>query len=239
LQTVKLLGICGSPRKSGNSRFLLERSLASAEASLGEALKAELYSFAGKEIAPCKSCFRCVDLGECVFEDDFQELRDKWASADAILYSVPVYHMGVPGQVKCFIDRLGNSLGGQGESVSKDLKTVGVIAQGADIFAGQEQVMTYLVNHAICMSCLPVAGDPCQSYIGAAGWTCNRLEKDSLQRLHSDGETDAQIAVAAAESLGKRVAQIALLVKCGGVACVEMLAADGSYGPFLGRLASR
>ncbi len=44
LHTVKLLGICGSPRKSGNSRFLLERSLASAEASLGNALEAELYS---------------------------------------------------------------------------------------------------------------------------------------------------------------------------------------------------
>jgi multimeric flavodoxin WrbA len=238
LQMVKLLGICGSPRKSGNSRFLLERSLASAQASLGDALESELYSFAGKEIAPCNSCFRCSDLGDCAIEDGFQELRDKWVSADAILYSVPVYHMGVPGQVKCFIDRLGNSLVGQGDTVSKGLKTVGVLTQGADIFAGQEQVMTYLVNHAICMSCLPVAGDPCESYIGAAGWTCNEVEKDSLERLHSDGERDAQIAVAAAESVGKRVAQIALLVKCGGAACLEMLAADGSYGPFLGRLTS-
>jgi len=167
--SVKLLGICGSPRKSGNSRFLLERSLASAEASLGDALEVELYSFAGKEIAPCNSCFRCIDLGQCAIVDDFQELRDKWVAADAILYSVPVYHMGVPGQVKCFIDRLGNSLeGGQG-TVSKQLKSVGVITQGADIFAGQEQVMTYLVNHAILMSCLPVAGDPYHSYIGAAG----------------------------------------------------------------------
>jgi len=237
--SVKLLGICGSPRKSGNSRFLLERSLASAEASLGDALEVELYSFAGKEIAPCNSCFRCIDLGQCAIVDDFQELRDKWVAADAILYSVPVYHMGVPGQVKCFIDRLGNSLeGGQG-TVSKQLKSVGVITQGADIFAGQEQVMTYLVNHAILMSCLPVAGDPYHSYIGAAGWTCNSLERDSLQRLHSNGETGAKIAVAAAESVGKRVVQVALLIKCGGVACQAMLEGDGSYEPFLERLASR
>ena len=30
--------------------------------------------------------------------------------ADAHLYSVPVYHVGIPGQVKCFIDRLGNTI---------------------------------------------------------------------------------------------------------------------------------
>jgi multimeric flavodoxin WrbA len=146
--------------------------------------------------------------------------------------------MGVPGQVKCFIDRLGNSLDGSQGTVSKHLKIVGVIAQGADIFAGQEQVMAYLVNHAICMSCLPVAGDPNHSYIGAAGWTCNSLEKDSLQRLHSEGETDAEIAVGAAETVGKRVVQVALLIKCGGVACQTMLEGDGSYEPFLERLAS-
>jgi len=60
-----------------------------------------------------------------------------------------------------------------------------------------------------------------------------------LQRLHSNGETGAKIAVAAAESVGKRVVQVALLIKCGGVACQAMLEGDGSYEPFLERLASR
>jgi multimeric flavodoxin WrbA len=237
MQTVKLLGVCGSPRKTGNSHFLLDRSLAAAKNSLGHLLEAESYSFAGKEIAPCNSCHRCSDQGECAIEDDFQKLRDKWVSADAILYSVPVYHMGIPGQVKCFIDRLGNSLEQYGGAVSKDLKTVGVVVQGADIFAGQEQVMMYLINHALCMGCLPIAGDPYQSYIGAAGWTCNSLEKDSLKRLYGEGETDAKIAVAAAESVGRRMVQVALLIKSGAEACQDMLVADGCFEPLLGRLA--
>ena len=54
--TVKVLGICGSPRKRGNSRFLLERVLASANGVTGGHVESDLYSFAGKKIDPCISC---------------------------------------------------------------------------------------------------------------------------------------------------------------------------------------
>lgn len=50
------------------------------------------------------------------------------------------------------------------------------------------------------------------------------------------GEKDAQTAVAAAESLGKRVVELALVIKTGGEACNELLAKDDSYQAFLGRL---
>jgi multimeric flavodoxin WrbA len=110
MKKVRLLGISASPRKLGNSRYLLERSLEAAEQAAPDRVRSELYSLAGKQIAPCISCFRCRDLGDCAIADDFQDLRDKWAEADAIIYSVPVYHMGIPGQLKCFIDRLGNTL---------------------------------------------------------------------------------------------------------------------------------
>jgi len=239
MEKIKLLGICASPRKSGNSRYLLERAVAAAEQAAPGRVTGELYSFAGKSIAPCISCFRCGDLGDCATADDFQELRDKWAQADAIIYSVPVYHIGIPGQLKCFIDRLGNTLyfyyGGQ---VSRSLKSVGVVAQGSHLFAGQEQVVTTLINHAVLLSCVPVAGDPWPSYLGAAGWTRDESGKDSLRRLHEEGEADALVTVAAAESLGKRVVQMALLLRAGGEASRDLLKEDGSYEAFLRRLAS-
>lgn len=239
MDTVRLLGICGSPRKTGNSRFLLDRAVAAAKETAPEAVETELYSFAGKEIAPCISCFRCMDAGDCTIEDDFQELRDKWVAADAVIYSVPVYHMGIPGQLKCFIDRLGNSLlSFYGGVLSRNLKTVGVVVQGSHIFAGQEQVMTALLNHAVLMSCVPVAGDLWQSYLGAAGWTRDQSRKDSLRRLYDEGEADAEIAVIAADGLGKRVVQMALVIKSGGLIHREMLEEDGSYTVFLSRLAS-
>jgi multimeric flavodoxin WrbA len=217
----------------------LDRAVAAAKETAPEAVETELYSFAGKEIAPCISCFRCMDAGDCTIEDDFQELRNKWVAADAVIYSVPVYHMGIPGQLKCFIDRLGNSLlSFYGGVLSRNLKTVGVVVQGSHIFAGQEQVMTALLNHAVLMSCVPVAGDLWQSYLGAAGWTRDQSRKDSLRRLYDEGEADAEIAVIAADGLGKRVVQMALVIKSGGLIHREMLEEDGSYTVFLSRLAS-
>ena len=123
--------------------------------------------------------------------------------------------------------------------ISKPLKVMGVVVQGDCIFSGQEQVMIALINHAVLMGCIPVAGDPWQSYLGAAGWTRQDLGENSLRDLYESGEADAKVAVAAAESLGKRVAQTALLIKAGGAACSDMLAADGAYGLFLSRLQSR
>jgi multimeric flavodoxin WrbA len=234
MQTVSLLGICASPRKRGNSWYLLERAFAGAAGWV----ERDRFSFSGKKISPCVSCFRCEELGDCAVKDDFQELRDAWMAADAIIYSVPVYHMGVPGQLKCFLDRLGNTLCvKEGDGVSKLLKVIGVIAQGDCLFSGQEQVMTALINHAVLMGCIPVAGDPWQSYLGAAGWTRQELGENSLQRLYEGEEADAKVAVAAAESLGKRVTEMAMIVKAGGIACREMLAAD-VYGSFLSRIES-
>jgi multimeric flavodoxin WrbA len=239
MQTVRLLGICGSPRKRGNSRYLLERALAAADSGAAKRVASDLYSIAGKELGPCVSCFRCEELGDCAIRDDFQELRDAWMAADALIYSVPVYHMGIPGQLKCFIDRLGNTLCAQeGSDVSKLLKVVGVVVQGDCIFSGQEQVMTTLINHAVLMGCIPVAGDPWQSYLGAAGWTRNELGENSLQLLYESGEDDAKVAVAAADSLGKRVTEMALVVKAGGAALRDMLAVDHAYGAFLSRIQS-
>jgi multimeric flavodoxin WrbA len=237
MQTVRLLGISGSPREHGNSRYLLEHALAAADGVAAGRVESDLSSFARKDVGPCISCFRCEELGDCAIEDDFQELRDAWMAADAIIYSVPVYHMGVPGQLKCFIDRLGNTLCmEEGGGSTKLLKAVGVVAQGDCIFSGQEQVMIWLISHAVLMGCIPVAGDPWQSYLGAAGWTRNELGKDSLQRLYESGEEDAQIAVTAAESLGRRVTEMALLLKAGGAAFRDVLATDGAYASFLGRL---
>jgi multimeric flavodoxin WrbA len=200
-------------------------------------VETDIYSLAGKKMAPCLACDRCETLGDCVIEDDFQELRDRWVAADAIIYSVPVFHMGLPGQLKCFIDRLGNSLFSTcGAGIAKSLKSMGVVTQGCHIFAGQEHVIAELIRHAVLMGCVPMAGDLWQSYIGAAGWTRNEMGRDALRQQVEEGDGDAQIAVEAAESLGRHVVRLALLLKTGGAGCRELLAGDASYGAFLERL---
>lgn len=237
MQRVRLLGINGSARPKGNSQFLLEQALEEVTAVASEYVEIEVYEIGTKKIAPCDSCYTCGKCGECHIEDDFQELRDRWAESDAIIYSIPVYHMTIPGKLRCFIDRLGNSLWSYlGGEVSKSLKVIGSITQGSHIFAGQEHAITDLMNHAVVMGCVPISGDPWESYIGASGWTRDSTAKDAIRRLYDEGDFDAKVAVKAARSLGRRVVQLALLIKTGGEQLREILETDGGYGQFLRRL---
>jgi len=238
MKPLSLLGICGSPRRTGNSRYLLDLAVEEAQKAAGDRMQVEVISLAGLKIGPCVSCYTCGKRnGECSIQDDFAALRDKWAAADAIIYSIPVYHLGIPGQLKCFIDRLGNSLWSYyGGVVAKSLRVIGIIVQGAHIFAGQEQAATQLIHHALVMGGIPVTGDPWESYISAAGWTRCGDGKNSLRKLVEQGDEDALVTVRAARSLGRRVAQMTLLVRAGGEALYPELAADGGYSIFLERL---
>jgi multimeric flavodoxin WrbA len=229
---IRVLGICGSPRRMGNSHFLLEKALHAAEAAIPGMVKTELYSMSGRSISGCLSCGRCFHLKRCAHEDDFQEIRDKWLWADAVLYSAPVYQMGIPGQMKCFLDRLGCSM----FENRKHLKAIGVIAQGADLFSGQDLVMVSLINHAVFMGCVPTAGRQYGSHLGAGGWTRLSGDKNSLRRLFESGDADAEMAVKAAEDVSRSVVHLAMVLGAGGTACYDTLKADGGFSSFLSRL---
>jgi multimeric flavodoxin WrbA len=235
--TIHVLGISGSPRK-GNSWFLLEHALEAAKKVDPDNVIVRSYSFAGKKMGPCLSCFKCVENGgECVVKDDFQELRELWIEADVVLYSVPVYHMAIPGQLKCFIDRLGNSSVGYYNFVTpRRMKIIGAISQGMDIFAGQESCQVFFLTHAALMNCMAVSGDGTHSYIGAGGWTRLRLEKDALKKLYAEGEGDAEIAVKAAASVGQRTTEVAMMVKEGLYVHRERFKEDRRYKPILEKL---
>lgn len=236
---LKVLGIAGSPRKGGNSEYLLAQVMEEA-GQVDEDVEIKTYSIAGKKFAPCLACSKCVELkGECVQKDDFQQLKDEWLKADVVIYSVPVYHMTIPGQLRCFMDRLGKSLSSYyGGMIAKNVKVIGAIAQGVHIFSGQEHTMTDIINHALLMGCVPVGGDTWESaYIGGGGWTFNEREKDALKKHYERGDLEAVVAVRAARSVGKRAAQFALMLKEGAIVKREMLEKEEAvFAPFLARL---
>ena len=244
MKPVNVLGICASPRK-GNSQFLLERALEGCREANAEVVMTHAYAMRGRRFEPCIACSHCEKHdGQCVHKDDFAELKALWLEADVILYSVPVYHMTMPGQLKCFIDRLGNSMFGTyrsalpagSETIPKLLKVIGSIAQGMHIFSGQEHTITDLVNHALVMQSVPVTADLWQSYIGAGGWTANRPERDALERLAGSADIGAVAAVHASRMLGRRAVQMAMIIRSGLMAQKELLAGDPLYGPVLSRL---
>lgn len=234
---IKVLGIHCSPRKAGNSEYLLGHALRGA-ADAGSDVEVESYSIVGKKFAPCLSCFKCIKLkGECCIKDSFQELRDKWVGSDVIIYSTPVFHMTIPGQLRCFIDRLGNSqFCYYNMEVPRSMKVIGGVVQGIHIFSGQEHTLTDLNNHAMVMGCLYTNGDLWESYIGAGGWTCNEAEKDALKKHYEKGDLDAVAAVKSTYSVGRRSAELALLLQAGAERRMDILENQKVYEPFVNRV---
>ena len=236
---IKILGISGSPRK-GNSEFLLTKGLDYVSNLNDFDVKIEKYLFKGKEFKPCIGCGYCgKNEGKCVHNDDFAELKNKWLQADVIIYSLPVYHMGIPGQVKCFIDRLGNSLfgtyknlfGSGEDTLPRLMKVIGGIVQGAHIFSGQEHTLTDLINHALMMQSIPVTGDMWKSYIGAAGWTNNKIDRNAMEDDFKKGNFDTRVAVEASEKLIKRAVEMAAIIKSGLKEHKKQLIKDSHYIP--------
>jgi multimeric flavodoxin WrbA len=234
--TIKLLGISASPREHGNSRYLLEIALEAARAVAPGRVETELYSLAGKTFEPCDACDLChLELGYCkIAGDDFDELRDKWIAADAVIYSVPVFHMGVPGAFKNFLDRVGQSVV-EGFH-SRPLKTIGVLTQGSGMATGQEQVMMFLNGHATMMGCLPVGGDWPGGYLGVGGWTRVLTDEDALRTLHKQQDQDTMFTVEAVHALSKNLVILTQIVKAGGLQLQAMLDEDGGYDIFLRRI---
>jgi multimeric flavodoxin WrbA len=98
---MKIVGICGSPRK-GNTEFLLKEALKAAEK---KGAKTELILLREKRIEFCDGCGKCEKTGECHIEDDMQEIYKRLESADGIILASPNYYDNVSGMMKNFIDR--------------------------------------------------------------------------------------------------------------------------------------
>lgn len=103
---MKVLAVCGSPRKKGNTEYFTRVVLEELE---NQGIETEFVSLIGKDISECTGCYSCLDKGECNIEDDFQDLFEKMLGADAIILASPVYHASITPKLKCLLDRAGFS----------------------------------------------------------------------------------------------------------------------------------
>ncbi len=99
-----VLGLQGSPRRNGNTNYLLSIFMKEAE-KLGA--RSQTIVAAKENIVPCLGCFSCEKTGFCVTKNDdmnpkiFRLLR----KADVIVAASPIYFYSVTAQLKALIDR--------------------------------------------------------------------------------------------------------------------------------------
>jgi len=97
-------GLQGSPRKNGNTDYLLDRFLEQAISFGAETVKVQV---AEKTILPCRGCNGCMKTGQCVIQDDdmFTGIYPLLQKADIIVAATPVFFYGPTAQLKALIDR--------------------------------------------------------------------------------------------------------------------------------------
>jgi multimeric flavodoxin WrbA len=100
---MKVLAINGSPRKNGNTAAMLDEVLAGAAEKGAETRIIHLNDL---NMKGCQGCLWCRDnLGECAYQDDFQDVLKEMKECDAVALGSPIYVFQVTGQFKCFLDR--------------------------------------------------------------------------------------------------------------------------------------
>jgi multimeric flavodoxin WrbA len=103
---VKIVAVCGSPRK-GNSEWMLA-TLCEELARLGADVNILLLR--KMDVQMCQGCLTCEKggkkrRGDCIIKDDMVNVYPKLMAADAVVLATPGYMEMLSGMLKNFLDR--------------------------------------------------------------------------------------------------------------------------------------
>lgn len=99
----RVIGISGSPRRSGNTDSLLDKAL---DGALSEGAFVEKIFLNDLAFEPCQACGRCHRTGVCGTErDDMSGIYEKIERSDVVVVASPIYFGTVTAQLKAMIDR--------------------------------------------------------------------------------------------------------------------------------------
>ena len=118
---MKVVALCGSARKQGNTALLLKTVLAPLREAGAET---ELIELAKSELRGCMACYVCFleKNGTCVLKKDIVNYCiGKMAAADAILLGSPAYFTDVSSEMKALIDRCGMVSQANGDMLQRKL----------------------------------------------------------------------------------------------------------------------
>lgn len=174
---MKILGICGSPRKQSTD-YVLREALSMLEE---RGFETEFFGVRGKEINPCRNCDYCIREKECIIKDDMYEVYPLIRDAQGIIMATPIYNGGLSAQLKALMDRC-RALG----AVDFDFLRYKVgmsISVGGDRIGGQELAAQQIITYYILNGAIPIGGGAFGANIGANFWS-----QDSLEGVKADEE---------------------------------------------------
>ncbi|MFC2107741.1 flavodoxin family protein [Bacteroidota bacterium] len=97
-----ILTIIGSPRKKGNTSWLIHELLDHTNDP-----EKDIIFTSDHKINPCTDCRGCKKGDfNCIVKDDMQDIYSRLGNADLLIFGTPIYWFGPSAQLKLLIDRL-------------------------------------------------------------------------------------------------------------------------------------
>ena len=105
---MKLIAVCGSARKQGNTAKMLHQVIEGAQSAGAETEYVNLFDL---HYMDCISCYACKLKGgksyaHCTLHDELKPLLERIEKSDALVLGSPVYYGNLSGQMRSFTDRL-------------------------------------------------------------------------------------------------------------------------------------
>ena len=214
---IRILGVCGSPIKQGNTEVFLEATLKAAR-EIGD-VKTEAVFLSGKDISDCQHCNWCLTGQKpgqfCQQNDDMNGIYPLLVEADGLILASPVYFGRLSGRMACFIDRLRAFVYGNYYRGRLKGKVGGALAVGWTRHGGVETTLLSLNFAFSSLEMLTAHGRGAS--LGAGG----------VSSLNGTGKSapDDKLAVLkdeyglrSARRLARRMVELVKMIKLGGEA---------------------
>ena len=183
---MKAIAFNGSPRKGGNTEFLLRKVL---EPISEAGIETELVQIGDKPVRGCIACYKCRENknSRCAIDTDMiNECIGKMIQADAIILGSPTYFAGMTSEMKALIDRAGFVAGSNGRLFARKIGA-GVVVHRR---GGATSVLDS-INHMFLISRMIVPGSTYWNF--GVGREKGEVENDAeaLANMKDLGETIA------------------------------------------------
>ena len=219
---VKIMGIAGSVRK-GNTDIMIQESLKAAREL--KDVETEFIRLIDYKIdGGCLACYKCFKAKNPLdklceaYDDDLNKILKKMMTADGFIFGCPVYFGSLTWLMKCFIDR-SHPIFAANRGLRNKPAAALTVALGRN--GGQHYVIDILHRFAMFHDMVTIGAsvvwpaEGCASPWGAEGvqgWpqAIGSTKPESLTAVKQD-----LMALAACRNIGKRVAEMAKVIKAG------------------------
>ncbi len=101
--SIKVAAFFGSPRVEGNTDLLLREAIKGIKnAGCGDL---KVFNLNTMDIMACQDCDECVETGECIYNDDMDQIYDAIRDSNRFILASPIFFFGISAQAKAMVDR--------------------------------------------------------------------------------------------------------------------------------------